>query len=140
MLKNGFRICPRIDDLDPTLISVSPLDRRLTDFVAQPSRLFASHGSFFSSRSVPPSARSCFHMLKLTSFAHHPRLYYVLPFSLPPAPHHLPPQKKQKKKPRPPKTHPPPPPPPPSPPPPPPHFPPPPTPPAPLSPAPRPAD
>src|SRR5438093_11752980 len=37
-----------------------PLDRRLTDFVAQPSRLFASHGSFFSSRSVPPSARSCY--------------------------------------------------------------------------------
>src|SRR5213593_1309355 len=35
MLKNGFRICPRIDDLDPTLISVSPLDRRLTDFVGK---------------------------------------------------------------------------------------------------------
>src|SRR5687768_14422828 len=33
MLKNGFRICPRIDDFDPTLISVSPLDRRSTDFL-----------------------------------------------------------------------------------------------------------
>ena len=33
MLKNGFRICPRIDDLGPILTSVSPLDRRLTDFL-----------------------------------------------------------------------------------------------------------
>ena len=32
-VENGFRICSRINDLGSTLISVSALDRRLTDFL-----------------------------------------------------------------------------------------------------------
>ena len=40
VLKNSFRICPRINDLALTLTWTSLFDWRLGEFVFSPSRLF----------------------------------------------------------------------------------------------------